>query len=402
MIFISALILSSCGGDTAVKKQTTYFTTSSKGDYSDWTIVDNLLTAVWHVVNSSGAIDYSYNFTANCALPVDDGSRLCTINPGATCTNGVAVCTDTPSGVIRIMEVPGVALYALSNDDFQEQQLHVGFAKDSGACSQNVSGDYTMIHSGLGLRDNFGVYRSDTNFLNVLHADFGFDTSSALVTPTVKYNSSSEAESLTDLGCSDGVRVRRLGTDTIRAMLTQSGLFVLDLPAGQGGLLSFKTNRAAQIADFANKNFGGVSFPDNSGPRFVKAVSSALTANRVGLAAGDGSSTINLRIMPLTTADLETSPGYPNFATSPTGYSTPGSVLAAGYPAPKDIPGLFKLDGLTDAGRVILSAMEYNSKIIVIGMVYNHRTTSETNPATGLHFTENNLYNTGNFILFEK
>jgi len=88
------------------------------------------------------------------------------------------------------------------------------------------------------------------------------------------------------------------------------------------------------------------------------------------------------------------------FTAAVTGYSS--NVLSADYATPADIPGLFKLDNPSDDGRVVLAAMKYNSKVIAVGMVYNYRTSYETNPATGMAFNPDGLYNTGNFILFEK
>jgi len=108
------------------------------------------------------------------------------------------------------------------------------------------------------------------------------------------------------------------------------------------------------------------------------------------------------------TADSLTSPAYPDFMAPPVmDTRAPGQFntnpLAALYPTTAAIPGMFKFEtGLTDTGRVIAIAMTFNSKLIVIGMVYNHRSLADTNPATGLPFNAANLYNSGNFILFEK
>jgi len=121
---------------------------------------------------------------------------------------------------------------------------------------------------------------SDTNFIDVVHSDFGFDDSGiATTTPTVMYRSGSDSVTFGDSGCNNGVRTRTDmgGTDTFRAMITQSGLFLLDLPAGQGGLVAFKTAKAATVADFANKNFKGISFPDDSGPELISATSGAMS-----------------------------------------------------------------------------------------------------------------------------
>ena len=63
---------------------------------------------------------------------------------------------------------------------------------------------------------------------------------------------------------------------------------------------------------------------------------------------------------------------------------------------------MFKIDDPVDEGRVIIAAMKFGGKVVGIGMVYNYRTTGETNPSTGAAFAAAGLYNTGNFILFER
>lgn len=107
--------------------------------------------------------------------------------------------------------------------------------------------------------------------------------------------------------------------------------------------------------------------------------------------------------MDLGTADTETAPAYPSFAAAPTGYGS--SVLSASYATLDDIPGLFNFDGLSDEGRVVMAAMKFNDKVIGGGMVYNYRETTDIDPSAGdgvTTFASNGLYNTGNFILFER
>lgn len=404
IVALLAAVTSGCSSSSDDSSETedsfTYSTTSSKGDYSEWTIVGSSLTAVWNVVADNGDIEYSYDVTATCSDAAASGVRSCTIDTGS-CTDGTAVCTDTPGGDFDMMDVPGVALFVHTDGEFDDEQLHVGFAKNDDACTDDVSGDYTFMRTGLGLDENFGMYRSDTNFVDILHSDFGFDSAGATATPDVIYRTGTENEVLADEGCTDGVRTRSIGGgESIRSMMTNSGLFVLDFPAGQGGIVSFKTSNAASLDDFANKNFGGISFPDNSGPEPVSATSGVLTGGEVSIAATIGGSAENVSIMQLDTGDSMTNPAYPDFTAVPTTYDA--SVLSATYATPNDIPGLFKFDNLSDGGRVIMAAMKFNDKIIGIGMVYNYRTTFDTNPADGNPFASDNLYNTGNFILFEK
>lgn len=399
------ILLSACGGSNdsapAASNSFTYSTTSSKGDYSEWTLIDGGLTATWNVVASNGDIEYTYNLSATCSDPASSGVRSCTITTGS-CSDGTLACSDTPTGDFDMMDVPGVALFVHTDGDFDDDQLHVGFAKNNDACSDDVSGDYTFMRTGLGLTESFGMYRTDANFINILHSDFGFDSTVATTTPTVAYRTGSEANALVDNGCTNGVRFRQtsIGGDSIRSMMTNSGLFVLDFPSGQGGIVSFKTSHAASLSDFENKSFGGISFPDNSGSEPISATSGAIVDNKVSMAAVIGSTVLNMDVMSLNTSDSMTNPSYPDFTAVPAGYGA--SVLSSTYATPNDVPGLFKFDNLPDNGRVIMSAMKFNDKIIGIGMVYNFRNTGQINPADGNPFAADNLYNTGNFILFEK
>ncbi len=313
------------------------------------------------------------------------------------------------------MEAPGVALFVHTGSG-STSELHVGFVKGNSACTDDVSGDYTFISTGLGLKDAFGMYRSDVNLISVVHSNFGFDantsdTNTQKFVPTVYRTSGSASESFGDGGCVNGVRIRTSGGNTFRSMMTKSGLFILDMPLGQGGQLSFKTSKAASLADFVNKHFKGIIFPDDGGPELITATSGAMASGSVPLAAivpatAGSVQTLHLKVQALGTSSTITSPGYPDFTVTPANYN---SALVGTYATPSDFPGLFKLDGQLldkngspDAGRVILAAMKFNNKLIIVGMNYNYRTRHDINPGTGIGFKDPGIYNTGNFILFEK
>lgn len=398
-IGISSCSSSGDGTDPVVDTATTYSTTSAKGDYSEWTITGSQLDAIWQVVRDDGSIDYTHNIVATCGTPDATGIRSCTVTT-SSCVDGVSLCPAPITGSFDMMDVGGVALFIQIGTGISAE-LHVGFVKDSSACVLDVSGDYTFIRTGLGLDESFGMYRSDNNFISIMHSDFGFDTPDAnLTTQTVAYRTSTESEMLADGGCVDGLRTRGAAGSTIRSMMTSGGLFVLDLPAGEGGLISFKVANAAALTDFANRSFSGVSFPDNSSPEFVDAAFGPVSGSQVDFSATIGGMTGSLSIMPLATPATVATPTYPDFTASPGIYNT--TVLSADYANPSTIPGLFKLDKLSDGGRVIIAAVKYNSKVIGVGMVYNYRMTTDVNPATGVNFSADGLYNTGNFIIFER
>lgn len=412
--FIStASILSGCDSGSSTPNttvsSTTYSTTSNKGDYSEWTLSGNSLNAKWEVINSSGGVNYTYTIAATCSAADADSVHQCTIST-ASCADNLATCPTTlPTGAFDMMEVPGVALLVHTTKNSGGDELQVGFVKDANACNDDVSGDYTFIRTGIGLRDSFGMYRSDKNFLSVVHSDFGFDTpattQNGYTSQSVAYLTNGGAVALGDKGCTNGVRERTMGAaNTIRSMMTAGGVFVLDLPAGQGGMLSFNIKKAASLADFANKSFSGVNFPDDGSPETFHATFGAISNNKIDFSIslqlpqviGPG----GLNIMSLGTPSASTSPAYADFSTVPTGYGS--SPLQAAYKTPKDIPGLFKLGKLSDKGRVILAAMKFNNKVIAIGMTANYRDTNDTNPSTGTPFVGPGVYNSGNFILFEK
>ena len=418
---VTALLLavSACGGggssssssssttSTTTTSSNTYSTTSSKGDYSEWTLSGSALNASWEIINNTGGIDYTYTIAATCGSPDANNIHSCTVD-SSSCSDGLATCPATPpSGTFEMMEVPGVALIVHTTASTGGDDLHAGFVKNANACSDDVSGDYTFIHTGVGLQENFGMFRSDANLINVVHSEFGFDTTattqSAYTSQSIAYRSSAAgADTLVDNGCSNGLRLRTTsGGTSIRAMMTASGLYVLDLPAGSGGLLAFNTTKAAALSDFANKSFGGLVFPDDGPARPFHADTGAVVSGKIDMNISlFGGTTFN--IMELTTDTGLTNPTDADFTATPAGYG--GTTLATSYPAPKDIPGLFKVGKLFDSGRVIMAAMNYDGKLIAVGMVYNYRDGgfSFNNPATGGPFAGPGLYNSGNFILFEK
>ena len=401
--------ISGCGGDSASPTTDnsvshTYSTTSTRGDFAEWTLNSDMLNTTWQIVNDTGLIDQTLTINAICANANTHGVRACIIDT-VSCADGVSTCTNVPvvGDSFDLMDVPGVALFTITEAGTPAQQLHVGFIKDNGACTDDLTGDYSFVHIGLSGNENFGLYRSDSNFLNIRHVDFGFDTSDAnIANQTVAYRTGSESTLLTDNGCTDGVRQRASGLENFRLMMTASGLFVLDFPSGKGGIVSFKTTNAATLADFAGKSFGGVSFPDIGLPSPVSGVFGSIVGSKIDIALTGGGTA---GLMDLGTVDTVTAPPYPDFTVTPPDYAAATSVLRTSYPTPDDIPGLFKMDGSSDSGRVVLSAMKFGSKVIAIGVVYNYRDTFQIDHRISggvTNFSQAGLYNTGEFILFER
>lgn len=389
----------------------TYGSTSTKGDYATWTISGDSMSIEWQVPSATGAINYTYSISATCGSEnATYHYKTCTVS-SASCTAGALACSGTPTAgtTFDMMAVPGVAIFVHTGSGTANEQLHVGVVADANACSSDISGTYVFIRTALGEEDLFGMYSSDSNFTTVNHADFRMSAGSSTATPTIVYNAGGGTgtglESLTGSSCSNGLRTRTLSGSQIRSMMTASGLFILDLPSGSGGLVSFKTSNAASISDFASKSFSGISFPDNSTPQAIAATSGALSSGAVSLTANVGGSTINLSLKPFSDAtSAATNPAYPSFTAAPTNY-TNNTGIRPNYATPSVFPGMFRIDNAdnfaSDTGRVLLAGMKYNNKVIAFGVVYNWRTTGMTKP-DGSNFGSNNLYNTGNFLLFER
>jgi len=403
---LSFMAVPGCG--SGIGSSYTYSSTSTRGDYAEWTITGTNTKILWKVTDSTGAITMTHNVIATCgAADATYAYRTCTVT-SATCTNGTQTCSGTASGTFDMMDVPGVALFVHTGSGTTSDQLHVGILKDSTACSADISGDYTYVRAGLGNSELFGMYRTGADFTTVSHADFGLTAATSTTTPTVAYltngGTGTGDDTLGGTGCGDGVRERTGGSSTFRSMMTRSGLFIFDMPAGQGGIISFKTSYAASLSDLANKSFAGISFPDNSAAQAIAGTTGASTGTSVPITAQvkgvTGTQAFEFRPFTNTTS-LATSPAFPNFTSTPTNYSN-NATIRTSYSTPSTFPGMFRVDGsLTDSGRVVLAAMKYNGKVIIFGVTYNWRTTTQTKP-DGTNFPSDGLYNTGNFLLFEK
>ena len=402
----AAAVLNGCSTETSSSSSSAlvYGSSANGGDYADWTVDGDTLSADWKVINSTGGVAKTITFDATCGdADATFGYKTCTIASAGTCTDGLETCAagDAPTagGVFHTFEVPGVAL--MVKGEGEGEQLHVGFLKDTD-CT-DIAGDYTFMKTAFGSEDLFGIYRTDADFSNVTHADFGLDNSgNAINTPVIEYTTgaSNGVESLTGTGCDDGVRTRSfIGPDgnptTVRLAATASGAFILDLPAGQGGIVAFKTTNAATLSDFAGKTLTGISFPDEGAEKLIAVTTAAESSGAVSitsLAFSDDSTPLTgLSFKPVTNTDRTASnPSFPDFTTSVSGYRA--NALAATYATPSAIPGMFVVDGDmgSDTGRVFVIAMKVDGKLMAFGTTYNHRTSI------------NNLANSGAFIVFEK
>lgn len=394
------LFAAACGeegpeqGSPNTPQPRSYTTTSNVGDLSNWTIVDNDLTVEWQdIAPGTGAVEKIYDAKALCTDPnADFGYRNCLVDGDALCTDGTEVCVpgDGPQDgeTFRIFEVPGVALIVSAN----EAELHTGFA--AGGCETVATDDYTFVNVGLGQDDVIGLFRTDTDFSKIYHMDFGFSDGPD---GQIQYNTADVAGLATGLTvgpCENGVR--NLTSEdagmTMRLMLTAAGHFLLDKPEGEGGMVAINSQNAATIADFANKSWGGISFPDNGEPEFI----SLTTGDQV-----DGRVEISSLVLS-SSGDITPAPAaYINDGTTGTklnetmlepglAYDTNFIVGSGDYTTgPSALPGVFEIDSINDSTAILGIGATVGGQTILFGAVVNEYEGS----SNGVK---------GNFILVER
>jgi len=386
-----------------------YNSTTNKGDLVVYTIQGDQAGIQWNVTDNTGIINYTFDLTATCGTEdATYGHRTCTVDT-SSCTQGALICPATlpPQGsIFYILEVPGTAvmIHVPSTTTGTQDELHVGMI--SGGCPADVSGDYSFVRmarvSALNPgSDLFGVYRLDAGFSNVAHADFGFTSALANYTDIASnYSTGSSPNALGGTGCTNGVFTRTLpGGDTIRANLTSSGLFILDMPSGMGGMISFRTDKAASLSDLAGKTWTGVIFPDGGGSTFAKISSGILTGgtvimNNMVLANGQPAPITTLTVKAVNDGSLAA-----NMYTAAANYTTVNNSLATTYAAPKNVPGAFDMDS-GNPGIVSIATKTSSGRVMLFGAVFNFRDTTGAGCTAGTVGCD--LRIAGNFLLFSK
>ena len=367
VIALATQIQSCAKKDSASASAVTYGSTSSTGDFAQWTVDGSTITAVWQVTESvSGAIKRTLNISATCgAADATYGYKTCTIDSGS-CTAGTGSCSGEtpPAGAqFHMLEVPGTAIFVhagsggAAGSGGDTDQLHVGFTLDT-TCS-DVAGDYTFMKVGKAQRDLFGVFRLNSDFSSITHATIGANTAtcngstntgSCTATPTwamSETGSELNAMAVTP-SCSSGVRTLNLGGGkTARTIRSTGGTFIFDLPSGEGGVIGMPVAKAATAADFANKTFNGIAFPDNDGPKLMAVTTGAVSGGAEGITnisfmnsgvPGGGMTNPSIAPLSVTPSTTASSPGYP------TNSRRRRSTSEARFPRlchVSDIPGVF-------------------------------------------------------------
>lgn len=416
-----ALVVARCGDDAATGTSTyNYVATTTEGDLVSYTVNGNTVNVNWKVTTANtGAINKTYTVALTCgAADATYAYKTCEIN-SASCTEGPGAgpnCGTSDPVVgddMYLLEIPGFALI-IGREGVDE--IQAGFVP--GACGSFSTGDYLYTKLNPGNSTSFGLFRVSTNSLNgpfpgpssfLTHGDFSIVSTTPndpMVVQTTKLDySDTDGKFVPDsVTCENGVYtiVAGGGATSLRAVVTASGLLMMDLPSGDGGQLAFNVAKKASLADLANKTFVGLAFPDNDHPTVGAATTGPSNGTRVEItnfsslgsppqpnpgqffypaSALDGT-VANLKL------DLTTVP-----ANSGGGEQWSTNALQGTYPTPSTIPGLFGISAATnpaDDGRIMTGAFKHDGKVVLFGAVYNDR----GNPSL--------LPNTGAFLFIEK
>lgn len=394
---------------TPTTTQNNYLTTSSTGDLASWSFAGSTFSVDWNVTDSLGAIVRTYDISGTCGAPdATFNYRTCTI-ASITCSTGCMAGDPIVGDTLYVFEIPGAALLvARENDD----EIHAGFV-NKGCATTGIEGDYLFTTLHPGDSSIFGMYRMTPTSLvgpfpqSLTHADFGFNSSdpsndTILENVELAYSDPNGATSINNATCQNGVHTIVTPDATVRVNITQSGLFLVDKPSGAGGLVSFRVDAAATLADLSGKSFVGLTFPDDGSPaqlaRAVLGTSTGTPAyvpvNSVEFLGGSGPTVTTQQIYPV--ADVDGSiPNLPDLSAVPAdhnGQTWSTNPMAAAFPTVSTIPGLFVITPETgDRGKVVFAATKSGGKVIMLGAIYNVRTIS----------AQNRFVNTGAFLFFE-
>lgn len=398
-MYLAAIITFSaaCGAVEAPSQETgnAYQTTSNIGDLATWTIDGDQMHVEWQdIAPITGEVEQVYSLDAICgAIDSQFGHRDCAISGDVICTPVTSACapgTGPQSGdVLTTLEVPGVALIVNAAND----ELHTGFA--AGGCQDIATDDYSFVNVGLGQKEAIGLFRTDSSFSTVHHMDFDYTDAPENKLRYATRDVGGLVAGISVSACENGVRELFLEEEqvTMRLIVTEAGHFVLDKPEGQGGLLAVNSANAAVVEDFANKEFGGIVFPDDRAPELISLTTGAAAGGRALVTSivlsesgalpmpnavyiNDGSAGSSLKVAPL---DGQNS------------YASNQLVVDGSYPAgPSQLPGIFEIDPVSGDETAILGVgATVDGKTVLFGAVVNE-----------FEGDENAIK--GNFVLVEK
>lgn len=393
----------------------TYTTSSTKGDFAEWTFDGAGLRGTWQSLDSNGQINFTNNIQASCPTYTDAYNYYtCTVNTSAsTCTEGPGAsnCASLSALNIKLIESPGSSISVLAANG-STSQLFTGFNQDT-ACGNNLTGDYVFIRSGLGQSKLYGLQRSDNGFVSTIIAEFGLKASGPSAAVTVQYlsdnASASGAEVYNDGGCVNGLRTRTLSGVTGRILTTPGGLMVNDKTSLQAGAVAVRTTAVASPTALQNRTLSGFMFTDTGLIKFVKITTGSASGNIVAITSADfnGTGVSGLDIRTLSeTATTTSGPAYPNFTTAPdpspgSSFTYSSNSLVSNYVNPGSFTGTYRIDGFLTSDRIIFTATVDRNKLMLYGVGYAWKLTTDT-PPPGASYPTNGYYSSYSLVLFEK
>lgn len=415
-------LMINCSGQTEINAAGrnsfpyTYTTSSTKGDYAEWTFNGSLLLGKWQSLDANGTINYTYNIRANCPTYIDNYNYYtCTVDTaGSSCTEGpgAANCSSLNTLTLQLMESIGSSLSVEAGGLTANTQLFTGFVQES-SCSTVLTGDYVFVGSGLAQTKLYGVQRIDSDFLNTTVAEFGLKSSGASATVTVQYLSenaaTSGAVSYGNAGCTSGLRSRTTGAVTGHITTANGNLLVTNRTSMQTGGLAVKTTSVASASQLQNRTLSGFMYGDDNVLRFVKISTGSASGNIIAVTSADFNGTpisgLDLRAL-ADTATVSAGPAYPNFTSTPdaspnSAFVYNSNTLKTTYTNPSSIPGTYRIEGFTNNDRILLTATIVRDKLMLYGVGYSWKLTTDTPPPGGSYPT-NGYYSSYSLVLFEK
>jgi hypothetical protein len=393
----------------------TYTTSSTKGDFAEWTFDGTDVRGTWQSLDSTGQVNFTNNIQATCpTYTAVYNYYTCTVNTAAsTCTEGpgAANCSNFSSLNIQLIESPGSSISVLAANG-STSQLFTGFNQDT-SCGNNLTGDYVFIRSGLGQTKLYGLQRVDNGFVSTVIAEFGLKASGPSAAVTVQYlseNASSSGSAVySDGGCINGLRVRTLSGVTGRLLTTADGLMVNDKTSLQAGAIAVKTSAVANPVSLQNKTLSGFMFTDSGLIKYVKITTGSAAGNIVAITSADfnGTGVSGLDIRTLSeTSTVTAAPAYPNFTSAPDPspisiFSYSANSLVPSYSNPGSFTGTYRIDGFLTNDRILFTATVDRSKLMLYGVGYSWKLTTDT-PPPGATYPANGYYSSSSLVLFEK
>ena len=394
-----------------------YTTSSTKGDFADWTFNGTDLRGDWQSLDANGVINFSLSVQAACPnYNATYNYYTCTVNSASsTCAEGPGAdnCSSLSTLSLKVLESPGSSISVQAAGFTNNQQLFTGFAKNVVGCGVSIAGDYVFISGGLGQTKIFGLQRVDADFLSVNVAEFGLKAAGPSNSVTVQYlsenASGSGAATFSDSGCLSGVRTRTAGGVAARVLTTTSGLMVSDRTSPQAGAIAVRTDAVATLTLLQNRTLTGFMYADNGTMNYIKIVTGSASGTVIAITAADINGTplsgIDIRALSSTTT-ATTAPAYPNFTAAPdaspnSAYTYSGNSLVSTYINPGSFTGSYRIDGFTTNDRIIFTAAVDRDKMMIYGVGYSWKLTSDT-PPPGVTYPVDGYYSSSSLYLFEK